>query len=63
VVDQEIIRDHETNRSRGFGFVVFETEEAVEALLSKGSIIELDGVKVQNLLSIMIRLVKYYMLK
>jgi heterogeneous nuclear ribonucleoprotein A1/A3 len=62
VVDQEIIRDHETNRSRGFGFVVFENEEAVEALLSKGSIIELDGVKVKILLSIMIRLVEYYLL-
>ena len=35
VVDARIIRDRETNRSKGFGFVTFETEEAMTKAIEK----------------------------
>ncbi|KAG6494305.1 hypothetical protein ZIOFF_049329 [Zingiber officinale] len=48
VQDLEIIRDHTTNRSRGFGFVVFEKEKDVDDLLAKkGNMIDLAGTKVE----------------
>lgn len=40
VKDNQIMRDHSTNRSRGFGFITFDTEEAVDDLLSMGNKIE-----------------------
>lgn len=43
VVEHQIIRDHETNRSRGFGFIVFEEEEVVDEILSKGNMIDMSG--------------------
>lgn len=46
VVEHQIIRDHETNRSRGFGFVIFDSEEVVDDMLSKGNMIEMAGTKV-----------------
>lgn len=46
VVEHQIIRDHETNRSRGFGFIIFDSEEVVDDLLSKGNMIEMAGTKV-----------------
>ncbi|RWW22459.1 hypothetical protein GW17_00013344 [Ensete ventricosum] len=47
VEDHEIIRDHATNRSRGFGFIVFEKEKDVDDLLAKkGNMIDLAGTKV-----------------
>ncbi|RWW19114.1 hypothetical protein GW17_00016859 [Ensete ventricosum] len=47
VEDHEIIRDHTTNRSRGFGFIVFEKEKDVDDLLAKkGNMIDLAGTKV-----------------
>ncbi|KAI3907624.1 hypothetical protein MKW98_016268 [Papaver atlanticum] len=42
-----IMRDHATSRSRGFGFVTFETEEAVDDLLSKGNKIDFAGSQVE----------------
>lgn len=46
VVEHQIIRDHETNRSRGFGFVIFDSEEVVDELLSKGNMIDMEGTQV-----------------
>lgn len=38
--------DHETKRSRGFGFIVFASEQVVDDLLANGNMIELAGSKV-----------------
>ena len=43
VVEHQIIRDHETNRSRGFGFIIFDSEEVVDEMLSKGNMIDMSG--------------------
>ena len=43
VEEHQIIRDHETNRSRGFGFIIFESEEVVDEILSGGNMIDMDG--------------------
>lgn len=50
VKDHQIMRDHSTNRSRGFGFITFESEEAVDDLLSMGNKIDFAGAQVRNLL-------------
>lgn len=48
-MEHEIIRDHTTNRSRGFGFIVFDTEKAVDDLLAKkGNMIDLNGSQVRH---------------
>jgi len=38
--------DHETKRSRGFGFIVFASEQVVDDLLANGNMIDLAGSKV-----------------
>lgn len=38
--------DHETKRSRGFGFIVFSSEQVVDDLLANGNMIDLAGSKV-----------------
>ncbi len=55
VIDVRIIRDKETNRSKGFGFVSFETEEgvnkAIEVLNGKdfgGRPIKIDRAKARE---------------
>lgn len=45
-MEHQIIRDHETNRSRGFGFVIFDSEEVVDELLSKGNMIDMADTQV-----------------
>ncbi|XP_027170282.1 heterogeneous nuclear ribonucleoprotein 1 [Coffea eugenioides] len=47
VVEHEIIRDHVTKRSRGFGFVVFDNEQVVDSLLSDGNMIDMAGTQVE----------------
>lgn len=41
--------DHKTGRSRGFGFVTFESEDAVEKIFSDGRMHELGGKQVSSL--------------
>ncbi|XP_038978408.1 heterogeneous nuclear ribonucleoprotein 1-like [Phoenix dactylifera] len=47
VVDHQIIRDHATNRPRGFGFIIFDSEQVVDDLLTKGNMIDLAGSQVE----------------
>ncbi|KAK9077417.1 hypothetical protein SSX86_005754 [Deinandra increscens subsp. villosa] len=47
IVEHEIIRDHATKRSRGFGFIVFDSEQVVDTILVDGNMIEMNGTKVE----------------
>ncbi|KAK4399138.1 Heterogeneous nuclear ribonucleoprotein 1 [Sesamum angolense] len=47
VVEHEIIRDHVTKRSRGFGFIVFDSEQVVDSLLADGNMIDMAGTQVE----------------
>ncbi|KAK6914742.1 RNA recognition motif domain [Dillenia turbinata] len=47
VVEHQIMLDHKTGRSRGFGFVTFETEDTVEKVFLEGKIHELGGKQVE----------------
>ncbi|XP_058211237.1 uncharacterized protein LOC131323450 [Rhododendron vialii] len=47
VVEHEIIRDHETRRSRGFGFIVFDNEQVVDNILANGNKIDMSGTQVE----------------
>jgi hypothetical protein len=38
--------DHETKRSRGFGFIVFASEQVVDDLLANENMVDLAGSKV-----------------
>ena len=42
VVDAKVVQDRETGRSRGFGFVTFQSSSAVEKALTKSGV-TLDG--------------------
>lgn len=46
VVEHEIIRDHVTKRSRGFGFIVFDNEQVVDNILADGNMIDMMGTQV-----------------
>lgn len=46
VVEHEIIRDHATKRSRGFGFIVFDNDKVVDNILSDGNMIDMAGTQV-----------------
>jgi len=47
VVEHQIMLDHSTGRSRGFGFVTFESEDAVERVISEGRMRDLGGKQVR----------------
>lgn len=49
VVEHEIIRDHVTKRSRGFGFIVFDNEQVVDNILTDGNMIDMGGTQVSIL--------------
>lgn len=48
VVEHEIIRDHTTKRSRGFGFIVFDSDKVVDNLLADGNMIDMAGTQVSS---------------
>lgn len=41
-----IMVDHSTGRSRGFGFVTFDSEEAVDNVMSDGNMHDIGGKQV-----------------
>jgi len=47
VVESQIMQDHSTGRSRGFGFVTFDSEQTVEDILTLGKTHEFDGKEVE----------------
>lgn len=47
-MEHEIIRDHATKRSRGFGFIVFDSEEVVDNMLANGNLIDMEGTQVST---------------
>ncbi|KAJ4838446.1 hypothetical protein Tsubulata_041227 [Turnera subulata] len=47
IIEHQIMLDHKTGRSRGFGFVTFESEDAVEQIFSDGKTHELGGKQVE----------------
>ncbi|BBN00286.1 heterogeneous nuclear ribonucleoprotein A1/A3 [Marchantia polymorpha subsp. ruderalis] len=47
VVEHQIMQDHSTGRSRGFGFVTFDSEQTVEDILAQGKMHELGGKQVE----------------
>lgn len=48
VVEHQIMQDHSTGRSRGFGFVTFDSEQTVEDILAHGKMHELGGKQVNK---------------
>lgn len=48
IIEHQIMYDHHTGRSRGFGFITFQTEDSVDRLFSDGKVHEL-GDKQANL--------------
>ncbi|AQK59717.1 uncharacterized isoform X1 [Zea mays] len=47
VVEHQIMLDHSTGRSRGFGFITFESEDSVERVISEGRMRDLGGKQVE----------------
>lgn len=47
ISEAQIMVDHQSGRSRGFGFITFEEEESVEKVFSAGNMHELNGKKVE----------------
>ncbi|KAG8384868.1 hypothetical protein BUALT_Bualt04G0163100 [Buddleja alternifolia] len=47
VKELQIMKDHSTGRSRGFGFVTFESEQSVDDLLANGNRLDFAGTQVE----------------
>ncbi|KAG8366900.1 hypothetical protein BUALT_Bualt16G0016000 [Buddleja alternifolia] len=47
VKEQQIMKDHSTGRSRGFGFVTFESEQSVDDLMANGNRLDFAGTQVE----------------
>ncbi|KAH6824265.1 RNA-binding family protein [Perilla frutescens var. hirtella] len=47
VKEQQIMRDHSSGRSRGFGFVTFESDKCVDDLLANGNRLDFAGSQVE----------------
>ncbi|KAK6153090.1 hypothetical protein DH2020_012729 [Rehmannia glutinosa] len=47
VKEQQIMKDHSSGRSRGFGFVTFESEQSVDDLLANGNRLDFAGAQVE----------------
>ncbi|PSS16069.1 Heterogeneous nuclear ribonucleoprotein like [Actinidia chinensis var. chinensis] len=47
VMEHEIIRDHVTKRSRGFGFIIFDNDQVVDTILTNGNMIDMEGTQVE----------------
>ncbi|KAL5712824.1 hypothetical protein ACHQM5_014953 [Ranunculus cassubicifolius] len=47
VVEHQIVLDHATQRSRGFGFIVYDNEQVVDDMLVNGNKIDMDGSQVE----------------
>ncbi|KAM0942566.1 putative RNA recognition motif domain, nucleotide-binding alpha-beta plait domain superfamily [Dioscorea sansibarensis] len=62
VVEHQIKMDHTTNRSRCFGFIVFDCEQVVDDLLAKGNRIDLAGRKIIVLQYIIVAIVSTWIL-
>ncbi|EIE21707.1 RNA-binding domain-containing protein, partial [Coccomyxa subellipsoidea C-169] len=43
ITEAQIMQDHTSGRSRGFGFITYEDEEAIEKVFAKGRMHELAG--------------------
>ncbi|GFP78929.1 heterogeneous nuclear ribonucleoprotein 1 [Phtheirospermum japonicum] len=48
VKEQQIMKDHSSGRSRGFGFVTFESEQSVDDILANGNRLDFAGAQVCN---------------
>lgn len=55
-MEHEIIRDHATKKSRGFGFIVFDSEKVVDSLLENGNMIDMAGTQVILLIGFLMML-------
>ena len=53
-MEHEIIHDHVTKRSRGFGFIVFDDEQVVDDILANGNMIDMEGTQVSSDFSAML---------
>ncbi|KAL3637671.1 hypothetical protein CASFOL_018119 [Castilleja foliolosa] len=47
IKEQQIMKDHSSGRSRGFGFITFESDQSVDDILANGNRIDFAGAQVE----------------